>query len=70
MSKKHFNRLAAKLAASKPNETTPEAMICPDALPAMLKQWTKDVENVADVCDEFNENFNYPRFVAACNAVS
>lgn len=58
MTKKHFKRFAAVLALSRP-----------DGLgDPRWQQWVADVEVVADVCAEFNPNFDHKRFREACNA--
>lgn len=60
MSKKHFNRIAAALLASRPDDKTGVA----------YQQWRFDVKQMADVCGEFNSLFDYPYFIAACGASS
>jgi hypothetical protein len=58
MSKKHFETIAAALANSKPFFGSPSNR--------RYEQWQRDVLAMADVCSEFNNNFNRSRFLSAC----
>jgi hypothetical protein len=57
MSKKHFEQLARALARNKPDSDSPAYL-----------QWQRDVEAVADVCQQNNGLFNRSRFLTACKA--
>ncbi len=57
MTRKHFQAIADGLAASKPN--------CSDDS-LLMTQWENDVLQMANVCQQFNANFNRSRFLEAC----
>ena len=57
MTKKHCKELAEALRHSCPMEGIGSLD---------YYQWQKDCQAVADVCRKFNANFNYVRFIDAC----
>jgi hypothetical protein len=61
MTSKDFNGLAAALAPFCPT-FTPEGDINHDGKAAFLEM----VDNIADVCQRANSNFNRQRFTLAC----
>lgn len=56
MTRKHFNALAAALAASRPDGAGYE-----------WAQWRADVSAISRVCSQFNDSFDAARFLDACN---
>ena len=56
MSRKHFERIAAELRFTRPEDDASEA----------FKVWRATVDGIADACASFNMNFDRERFVAAC----
>ncbi len=60
MTRKHFNAIAAALAAARP----------PVDYYTRLEneQWRADCDAIADVCQGFNRAFNRDTFMEACYA--
>ena len=56
MIREHFNLIAKAFNLTKPNRN-----------PDRVKQWTDDVEQVANVLSKTNERFDKDRFIKACN---
>lgn len=57
MTTPHFNALAAVLRDNRP-ETD-------DSLEEVVV-WENIVEDIGDMCNEFNDNFSYDKFFEAC----
>jgi hypothetical protein len=57
MSRKHFIALAEALKHEKPSKNWNANK---------MAQWKLDVKAIADVCCEFNNNFDRSRFLSAC----
>lgn len=56
MTRKHFEALAAALAASRP---------APDAPAVYWRQWYADRDAIANVCEASNKRFDRDRFIFA-----
>lgn len=56
MTRKHFEAIAYKMSWSKPEGKKA----------ASYKQWLKDCKAMAEVCSQFNYNFDKERFLKAC----
>lgn len=61
MTKKHFKRLAAALAASRP----PSPKNNEEARWWQWDQWNRDSEAIAQACYEMNPKFEFRRFYKA-----
>jgi hypothetical protein len=59
MTRRHFEALADALAEVRPDD--PHMCVA-----LSIEQWEKDMEAVADVCEEANDNFDRERFINAC----
>ena len=59
MTKKHFKKLAEMLRRTTPN-------INYDVDGRAYIQWQRDCQAVAEACREFNYQFNYIKFIDAC----
>lgn len=58
MTRKHFARIAAVLAETRPDRRYPDAYAA----------WEVTVLRMASMCQEFNERFDTSRFIAACES--
>lgn len=59
MTRKHFQELANQLRQVKPQPGPDEV--------DKLTQWRRDVEAIADACNQLNNSFNRDRFLGACD---
>lgn len=55
MTRKHFNAIAKAFADSKPDKESHE-----------YAQWEKDVRAVANSVSQFNQSFDFLRFIQSC----
>ena len=56
MTKKHFTALAEALRFERPSKRSVNKMV----------QWKLGCKAVADVCKRYNSNFDYDKFIKAC----
>jgi hypothetical protein len=61
MTKKHFKALAENLYYVKPNEYNEGGNL-------QFIQWLEDCQAIADVCAQFNPQFDRDRFIHACSS--
>ena len=66
MSRKHFQAIAASLAAIRP-KLSDFGPAYENEYECQLGQWRADVMAMVGVCRQFNSNFNQSRFLEACN---
>ena len=62
MTKMHFNALAKALTETK---RLAHAHPVNESFP-YIYQWEADVRAIASVCRDFNDQFDYDRFLLAC----
>ena len=62
MSRKDFQALAYALRMSKPVGVGVDMSDSGD-----MRQWKRDVEYIADVCNGASERFDMARFLSACD---
>lgn len=71
MTKKHVEALAKALKEQKPTEEHARNVVGFNGHPCtyftgQYVQWCRDVQGIADVCEQFNGNFDGARFLQAC----
>lgn len=66
MTKKHFEALASALRQTMPYRYGVTRIDDESYFLTELAQWKRDVEHIASVCQSSNSNFDYKRFIAAC----
>jgi hypothetical protein len=70
MSRKHFEALAENLRAAKIAAVNADRRVFSDGSPGTHVALVDAlIQDMAEMCDRFNENFDSGRFVSACNKI-